>query len=944
MAKAKKHKHSTKAPTTPSSSDDTSIKQQPSNQLLEVLDTTLGNSKIGNFILNCIIYSLDASNMPNKDKIEYIKIVEQYLLKFVQETNEVLIKKLKWSEQLYKLVFIRDHLNIEKGEESVIKYLLNNKVFGKDFFNPNKLDNNNLTLLDWLESLEHLLIKSESKKNQELIKWLKDKKGAKNSLEILQDKFNQGDYDTNVEKLKKTLEGYSRTLKRERPEEFLKCVDVILHNKRDEISQHIKLFFCKNNTKSNESQSDELQSNERYVVDTLLTKYYKDIDRNKYIEIIRSIIKNIPLKSSRIFHYEELINLYFNKIHLQLPLTKEERELLDNYTNKLVELSIDSNDDGLKHNAYKKRFGYCKYEEKLKKTILQETIEVSLKLIKYANNTEIKNDLYRLLIALHNIENGEFKISTLDQLANDFKLSGAVKEKFIKLFSYHIFDETFVKPIQKDIEIIKKTLLSTTNKQEINATIIEFLQTFIIQIGKYSVSTIKKMIDDLNINDSECVLRILTCLKCWSKNDIEQVNYKKVLGTLSKNDLKNDPIINIKVAEFYLAIENLDQAKCCLDRAEQLLQSHESSQYAIPLERYLNVAKLNLMFNVFADNNKEFLNKNWGYIKKIYSTCCTKEEEFLEAFHSIIDICQYYILTRDPETSSNSQDKINKIVDKITEDDELTFSLEIINQTTSEKKQPETQTHADNNIGASSCDVEKYSSEGKSNTEISDTATQKSSLYKENFITKCLNQWTIIHQYYQNIKKAARFSPDKKSDNHQETYQTWNISDELSYTTKSEDVVKRISKHKNIYAIIDPKLLGSLETSEQQKFTNALNIGIVKDPNHNGVKILNKYFPQLKTEGNKRLYPSTIFQNDDGAVLVIFDKKVNHGEIKRVLNSENIKVKKVPGGVDHSIQVEDYPLKYDVFPEGYDDFKYDEEVGCIGDVDPTNPVNYLSGV
>lgn len=417
MAKAKKHKPSTQASKSISSSasssvHDTSIKQQQfDDKLQEILNTPLDKrSKIGNFIVNCIILSLDATNITNENKIKYIKIVEQFLSKFVKEIDDVVIK-LKWHEQLYNLVLIRDHLNIEKGETSVIEYLLNSEVFGKDFFNPNKLDDdNNLTLLDLLQSLDDVLsTKSETNNNKKLIKLLKTK-GAENSLE-----FNKGNYDENIQKFKKDLKNYlpqeehkGRGIKvvtpasqNKRPQEFLECLDVILHNKKDEIPQRVKLFLRVYKERKY-SEFDEIYWE---VIDTLLSKYYQDIDRNKYIEIIRSIIENIPLNSSRMIHYEELINLYFNKINLESCLTKEEQKLFDNYTNKLVELSINSDEinNDLKYDAYKRRFSYCKYKENSERTISQETIKVSLELIKYADNTEIKTDLYRLLIALYNI-------------------------------------------------------------------------------------------------------------------------------------------------------------------------------------------------------------------------------------------------------------------------------------------------------------------------------------------------------------------------------------------------------------------------------------------------------------------------------------------------------------------------------------------------------------
>jgi PleD family two-component response regulator len=75
-----------------------------------------------------------------------------------------------------------------------------------------------------------------------------------------------------------------------------------------------------------------------------------------------------------------------------------------------------------------------------------------------------------------------------------------------------------------------------------------------------------------------------------------------------------------------------------------------------------------------------------------------------------------------------------------------------------------------------------------------------------------------------------------------------------------------------------------------------------------------------------RLYASKIYENDNGAVLVIFDKKTDHDGIKRALRAENIECIKVFGGVDHSTQIEDYPLKCDVFPEDYSMY----DVSCMG--------------
>ncbi|MFP3034978.1 MAG: hypothetical protein ACEY3C_05645, partial [Candidatus Tisiphia sp.] len=288
-----KHKHSTKASSTSSSLSassvsDPSVKlRQFDDKLQAVLNNSLGGgSKIGNFIVNRILCSLNATNITNGEKIKYIKIIEQFVSKFVQEMDKNSMEQLKFWKQLYNLVLIREHL--KKGEESVIKYLLNSKVFDENLFNPNRLnDDNNLTLLDLLESLNDVLIdRSEIKKNRELIQWLKDKKGAKNSLEILKDNFNQGNYDKNIKKFKEELQECFpqevvsesrftaiRKLEQNRSKEFLECLDVILNNKKEEISQRMQSLLETQDT-------DHYKEVYVHVLDTLLFEYYKYIDND----------------------------------------------------------------------------------------------------------------------------------------------------------------------------------------------------------------------------------------------------------------------------------------------------------------------------------------------------------------------------------------------------------------------------------------------------------------------------------------------------------------------------------------------------------------------------------------------------------------------------------------------------------------------------------------
>ncbi|MCC8398263.1 MAG: hypothetical protein LN569_03035 [Rickettsia endosymbiont of Labidopullus appendiculatus] len=645
-------------------------------------------------------------------------------------------------------------------------------------------------------------------------------------------------------------------------------------------------------------------------------------------------------------YYEELIKRYdTNGI-----LKSKEEKLLDDYTSTLVKLNL--KDNSAKYFAYKQHLNYCKYKKDLK-----ATIEVSLELMKYADDIEIGEVLYGLLVALFGIEIGSFKNDTLNDLVDQFKLSGEARGMFINLFSYHNFDRAFVEKIQQDIKIIKQAFLE--QNPEIHTTITKFLDAFIIQTGKCSVNTIKEIVDDPNFESAtpESVLNILSCLKNWSKDKIEQINYQKVLKKLLSNDhLENDLITNIKVAELYLAIEDLVQTKRYLDSAEKLLKAPTLrhtffQQAAIDPKVYLSeYVKLGFMLKAFEGKNEDFLKANLSYIKKTYENCCTIKEEFSSAYQNVLNICQYHLLSIDSTTNPNLGEKLKNIIHDITEDDELTFALEVINQTIGEEQRIKEQ-HigeeqqivilASEHIEASNYVSKEYSSEEKSETEVNNTATTQETIaqeyfsYKENFVTKCLNHWTIIHKYYQKLKKSTQSSHDKTSGSHQENYQIWHIPDKVSYTTKNEDIVNIGKKHHNIYAVINPDLLGSLQESQQKAFITALNNGLVNKNHHQkGIKKLGKCFLELKIAGGTRLYSNEIFENNDGAILIEFNKKGSHTDVKNALKYTTINVTKV-SGADYHTQEEDSTLKCNIPQEDYPNIEDypnpDDEVSCIGE-------------
>lgn len=295
-----------------------------------------------------------------------------------------------------------------------------------------------------------------------------------------------------------------------------------------------------------------------------------------------------------------------------------------------------------------------------------------------------------------------------------------------------------------------------------------------------------------------------------------------------------------------------------------MLKGDQLGAHKLDYQNFLNELKLSLMFYAFADNNKEFLEENLGYIKQTYEKCNAIKEEFLSIFQTIIDICHYKLLLKYPETTSNSEHEIQNIANEIAKDDELSFHLEIIKQNIDQGKSIVT-ADARNYIDPSICDSEKNLEE-ISEIEVNDATIQQETLPPERDVKEYLNHWEIINQYYQDSKKAQSFN--------KETYHVWKISDKVSYTTKSECVYKISKKHNNLYSMIDPKEFGSLEKIHQDECINALKNGIVTDDSY-GVKILKKYFPELKIPKDIRLCTNKIYKNEDGG---IFSSKLDSSD------------------------------------------------------------------
>jgi hypothetical protein len=136
---------------------------------------------------------------------------------------------------------------------------------------------------------------------------------------------------------------------------------------------------------------------------------------------------------------------------------------------------------------------------------------------------------------------------------------------------------------------------------------------------------------------------------------------------------------------------------------------------------------------------------------------------------------------------------------------------------------------------------------------------------------------TNCHRKAKSSKKVFKEEAIELSTSKCSAIPSWKVKDK----TISTGAIKLCTyEGKELFAILDEKLLIGLDTKLQTAFTNALDKGIAKKTKGaNGVKILNNLY-ELKINGDNRLYTNKIFKNPEGNLLIIFDNIGNHESVK----------------------------------------------------------------
>ncbi|RTK92654.1 MAG: hypothetical protein EKK61_03360 [Rickettsiales bacterium] len=144
-----------------------------------------------------------------------------------------------------------------------------------------------------------------------------------------------------------------------------------------------------------------------------------------------------------------------------------------------------------------------------------------------------------------------------------------------------------------------------------------------------------------------------------------------------------------------------------------------------------------------------------------------------------------------------------------------------------------------------------------------------------------------IHKYFQHLKaQAIKSNPTDKLSKSSE--HSWYLEN-TCIDSKSSQVIK-IPNKANFYALIDPKLLATLDFATADQFRTALEKGFAsRKIGQNGIKLLGNNLIELKIKGDIRLYTNELYKNPNGDVLIKFSKQGTHKDVTREVKKSYIK-------------------------------------------------------
>ena len=144
-----------------------------------------------------------------------------------------------------------------------------------------------------------------------------------------------------------------------------------------------------------------------------------------------------------------------------------------------------------------------------------------------------------------------------------------------------------------------------------------------------------------------------------------------------------------------------------------------------------------------------------------------------------------------------------------------------------------------------------------------------------------------IHKYFQHLKtQAIKSNPADKLSRTSE--HSWYLEN-TCIDSQSSGVIK-IPNKDNFYALIDPKLLATLDSATANQFHIALEKGFIsRKIGQNGIKLLGNNLIELKIKGDIRLYTNEMYKNPNGDTLIIFFKQGTHKDVAREVKKSYIK-------------------------------------------------------
>lgn len=149
-----------------------------------------------------------------------------------------------------------------------------------------------------------------------------------------------------------------------------------------------------------------------------------------------------------------------------------------------------------------------------------------------------------------------------------------------------------------------------------------------------------------------------------------------------------------------------------------------------------------------------------------------------------------------------------------------------------------------------------------------------------------------IHEYFQQ-KKQACLEKDILKCHSQGGPELWHIDKHTTYNSDTSNHFFPINGKEGFYAAIGNKVLKKIDHTLLSQFVSALEKGeITKNTHNNGIKFIAHKLIEVKINDDMRLYTDTIYKNENGKYIIVFNKLGNHLDVSKAAQNSKLKVLK----------------------------------------------------